>query len=183
MSGWTARRTGSARQTPRLPSPDIGPSRRSLGSRPIQSKRLTITHPRPDEPGACSSEPRMGKREEPTMHTSSLRRMQRRRRGAVLALPALVATTVGLTACGPSATGPANPAPAKAAPKPTIVLVHGAWPMLQLERGGRPPAARRVRRAGHRQPRAWPDQRCRGQPQREGPGLRRPGVENRPNPE
>jgi pimeloyl-ACP methyl ester carboxylesterase len=67
------------------------------------------------------------------MHTSSLRRTQRRRRGAVLALPALVATAVGLTACGPSAAGPADPAPAahaapaKAAPKPTIVLVHGAW--------------------------------------------------------
>jgi pimeloyl-ACP methyl ester carboxylesterase len=67
------------------------------------------------------------------MHRSSLRRTQRRRRGAVLALPALVATAVGLTACGPSAAGPADPAPAahaapaKAAPKPTIVLVHGAW--------------------------------------------------------
>jgi pimeloyl-ACP methyl ester carboxylesterase len=67
------------------------------------------------------------------MPTSSLRRMQRRRRGAVLALPALVATAVGLTACGPSAAGPADPAPAahaataKAAPEPTIVLVHGAW--------------------------------------------------------
>jgi pimeloyl-ACP methyl ester carboxylesterase len=67
------------------------------------------------------------------MHTSSLRRTQRRRRGAVLALPALVATAVGLTACGPSAAAPADPAPAahaapaKAAPKPTIVLVHGAW--------------------------------------------------------
>jgi pimeloyl-ACP methyl ester carboxylesterase len=67
------------------------------------------------------------------MHTSSLRRTQRRRRGAVLALPALVATAVGLTACGRSAAGPADPAPAahaapaKAASKPTIVLVHGAW--------------------------------------------------------
>lgn len=53
--------------------------------------------------------------------------------GAVLALPALVATAVGLTACDPLAAGPADPAsaadaaPAKAAPKPTIVLVHGAW--------------------------------------------------------
>jgi pimeloyl-ACP methyl ester carboxylesterase len=67
------------------------------------------------------------------MHPSSLRRTHRRRRGAVLALPALVATAVGLTACGPSAAGLADPAPAahaapaKAAPKPTIVLVHGAW--------------------------------------------------------
>jgi hypothetical protein len=53
------------------------PSKRPLGPQPIQSNRLTTNHPRPDKPGACSSDPHMDKREEPTMHTSSLRRTQR----------------------------------------------------------------------------------------------------------
>ncbi|MCU1667423.1 MAG: alpha/beta hydrolase, partial [Blastococcus sp.] len=69
------------------------------------------------------------------MHTSSLRSTQRRRRGAVLALPALAAAgALTLAACSPSvAASPADPAPAahaapaNAAAKPTIVLVHGAW--------------------------------------------------------
>jgi pimeloyl-ACP methyl ester carboxylesterase len=69
------------------------------------------------------------------MHTSSLRSTQRRRRGAVLALPALAAAgALTLAACSPSGVAsPADPAPAahaapaNAAAKPTIVLVHGAW--------------------------------------------------------
>jgi pimeloyl-ACP methyl ester carboxylesterase len=68
------------------------------------------------------------------MNTSRVRRTQGRRRGAVLALPALfTAAAFGLAACSPSAASPADPASAanaaagNAAPKPTIVLVHGAW--------------------------------------------------------
>ena len=41
------------------------------------------------------------------MHTSGLRSAQGRRRGAVLALPVLIATAIGLAACSPSSA--ANP--------------------------------------------------------------------------
>jgi pimeloyl-ACP methyl ester carboxylesterase len=69
------------------------------------------------------------------MNTSSIRRTLDRRRGAVLAAPALfAAAALGLAACSPaSAASPTDPAPAahaapaNAAAKPTIVLVHGAW--------------------------------------------------------
>jgi predicted lipoprotein with Yx(FWY)xxD motif len=64
--------------------------------------------------------PRMNTREEPTMRTLRVRRTQARRRGVVLALPALLATAaLGLTACSPSnASSPGsspygNPAPTK----------------------------------------------------------------------
>jgi hypothetical protein len=83
---------------------DVAPSRRSLGLRSIQSNRVTTTHPRPDEPGARSSNSRMNQREEPTIHASGLLRTQRRRRGAVLAVPALFpVAAVSLGACSPSA--------------------------------------------------------------------------------
>jgi predicted lipoprotein with Yx(FWY)xxD motif len=55
------------------------------------------------------------------MHTSSLRRTQRRRRGAVLALPALAAAgALTLAACSPSgAASPGSSPYGNAAPSPT----------------------------------------------------------------
>ena len=70
------------------------------------------------------------------MNISSVRRTLGRRRGAVLAVPALFAGAAALAACNPTAAAspgnsPGGGAPlygaAQAAPKPTIVLVHGAW--------------------------------------------------------
>jgi predicted lipoprotein with Yx(FWY)xxD motif len=54
-------------------------------------------------PGKSSSNPRRSKRQEPTVHTSRVRRTHARRSGAVLALPVLVATAVSLAACSSSA--------------------------------------------------------------------------------